>query len=64
MAFRAWLRRRLPHSLWQQTLLLLVTAIASTAIFTARPYHSYFRGSSKGSFASAGRVPCRPWPGL
>lgn len=55
MAFRAWLRRRLPHSLWQQTLLLLVTAIASTAIFTARPYHSYFREQFEGQLRKRGQ---------
>lgn len=43
MSARTWLRRTLPHSLWQQTLLLLAAAIALTAIVTARPYHQHFR---------------------
>jgi serine phosphatase RsbU (regulator of sigma subunit) len=55
MGARAWLRRGLPHSLWQQTLLLLAVAIALTALFTARPYHSYFRKQFEAQLQQRGR---------
>jgi len=55
MLGRSWLRRRLPHSLWQQTLLLLVAAIALTAIVTARPYHAHFLEQFEGQLAMRGR---------
>ncbi len=56
MATLSWLRRRLPHSLWQQTLLLLALAIALTAVFTARPYHTYFLQQFESQLQRRGRT--------
>lgn len=56
MVAQSWLRRRLPHSLWQQTLLLLALAIALTAVVTARPYHTYFLEQFESQLQRRGRT--------
>ena len=56
MTWRRRIAGRMPRSLWQQTLLLLLLALALTAIATARPFHSYFRSQFEQQLEKRGRA--------